>query len=376
MRGSCLFIVNGLGMGNSTRCHAIIEHLVEHGVEVHILTSGNGLSYFSCCPQISSLEETTAFFYSSPQGVINGWKELKSLRRLRCLAIQKRQDLEKFLGRISVDVVVTDSEYSTGPARRRGIPIIGLNNADLVVEQYTKNNRVPGSIQSHFWLVEYPDFLFHRFCCDVVISPAPLPGKTLHPRIRRVGLILRRSVQNLVPPHPINFPSPSQIKTAVFMLSGSIFASKICFDSKKLPFQADVVGRSGTNVENVCYHGRLLDNVNFLKKADALVINGGFSAVSEAMALNKPTFVIPVPGHAEQHINARLVGDLGFGYQATSENVISKLTHLHACNAWHGMQKKTRGLRLNGARESADIICGVIAARHQKMAGAAAGNPR
>ena len=31
MSHTCLFIINGLGLGNSTRCYAVMEHLVEQG---------------------------------------------------------------------------------------------------------------------------------------------------------------------------------------------------------------------------------------------------------------------------------------------------------------------------------------------------------
>ena len=46
MSARILFLVNGLGLGNSTRCHAIIERLIEKGAEVAVATSGNGLWYF------------------------------------------------------------------------------------------------------------------------------------------------------------------------------------------------------------------------------------------------------------------------------------------------------------------------------------------
>ena len=42
-----LFIVNGLGMGNATRCHSIIEILDEHDYLTDVVTSGNGLEYFT-----------------------------------------------------------------------------------------------------------------------------------------------------------------------------------------------------------------------------------------------------------------------------------------------------------------------------------------
>ena len=55
MSHTCLFVINGLGMGNSTRCHAVIEALVQAGWRVHVLTSGNGLAYFQDKACVASL---------------------------------------------------------------------------------------------------------------------------------------------------------------------------------------------------------------------------------------------------------------------------------------------------------------------------------
>ena len=57
-----MFLINGLGMGNSTRCHAVIEQLADSGCEIHVLTSGNGLTYFqnkSCVKSLTAMESFT-----------------------------------------------------------------------------------------------------------------------------------------------------------------------------------------------------------------------------------------------------------------------------------------------------------------------------
>jgi len=361
--GDCLFIINGLGMGNSTRCHAIIEHLLESGVRVHVLTSGNGLIYFSGVKGITSLTPMESFFYSGKNGGVSGWRTFASLHTLYGRAANKKRQLEELLQRLHIDVAVTDSEYITSPLRRRKIPIIGLNNADVVVSEYLKCPNPPRDIRSHFWFVEYTDYLFHRFFCDWVISPSAVSGAVRHARIRRVGLIVRRSVSDALPALPPSPVLPADMKSMVFLLSGSIFASKIAIGDGKFPFQVDVIGRDGQNVGNVTYRGRLMDNVAFLQNADALVVNGGFSAVSEAMALGKPTFVIPVPGHAEQYVNARVVADMGYGYVVREDEVVNKIKDLCRVNRWEGMKPRSPITGVHGAREAAEIIVDVMRKR-------------
>ena len=354
---SCLFIVNGLGLGNSTRCYAVIEKLCARGVAVHVLTSGNGLFFFSDKAGIASVTAMDAFFYSGAGGRVSAWKTLLSLPRLRRLERRKEAQLDRLLGQFRPDAAVIDSEYAVGPLRRRGIPVIGLNNSDVVVSHYLRYMRDRADIRPHFWLVEFMDYLFHRKNCDLVISPTPIAYAPRHPRIRHVGLILRRSVRDMVPPARSGaFALPRDCRQFVFMLSGSIFASDVRFEGRPLPFRADVVGRSGENTAAVTYHGRLLDNTALLRRADALVINGGFCAVSEAIALDKPTFAIPVPGHAEQAVNASMLAQLGAGLAATEMNVLELIAQRVTVNEWKGFQPKRPVTGLDGASEAADLI--------------------
>jgi UDP:flavonoid glycosyltransferase YjiC (YdhE family) len=282
---------------------------------------------------------------------------LGSTGTLYRIARRKKAQLESLLHRIKPDLVVTDSEYALAPIRRRGIPIIAVNNADVVVEEYLSNGMPPGAVRSHFWGVEYPDYLFHRCRCRLVISPSAIPLAPRHPRIRRIGLIIRKALRDALPPdRSTDFPPPRTIRSAVFMLSGSILASNIPFDGGQLPFHVDVVGRTGNSRGTLTFHGKLTNNISLLLKADVLVINGGFSAVSEALALNKPTFVIPVPGHAEQFVNARIVSKMGRGYMASAESVIPMLMRCYELNRWEGLAARQPVAGSDGAREAADII--------------------
>src|SRR5438132_10796424 len=73
MGRTCLFIINGLGMGNSTRCHAVMEHLADAGFKIHALTSGNGLTYLKDKPCVESITPMKPFFYSGKDGGVSGW---------------------------------------------------------------------------------------------------------------------------------------------------------------------------------------------------------------------------------------------------------------------------------------------------------------
>ncbi len=356
---TCLFVINGLGLGNSTRCHAVMEQLAHAGCHIHVLTSGNGLTYFKDKDVVETLTAMDSFFYSGTNGGISGWSTLKSLGALLKIARLKRQELDGVLDQVHPDVAVIDSEYAIAPLRRRGIPVVGLNTSEMVVTEYLRRRQTARGTRSQFWFVEFTDYLFHRHFCRMVLSPFPLRTPTRHPKFKRIGLIVRRAVKERAASAGIGakpFPLPRDLRTVVFMLSGSVHASHIPFERHELPFKVEVVGRQGESRGNVTYLGRQMDNTELLVRADALVINGGYSAVSEAFLLRKPVFVVPVPGHAEQYVNACLVRDFGLGFTATEEDVLQQLLRMYHQNCWTGLRPIPPLFELDGAREAAEAI--------------------
>jgi uncharacterized protein (TIGR00661 family) len=298
-----------------------------------------------------------SFFYSGTGGGISGWSTFKSLRSLAAIAKLKKAKLATLLDELKPDVAVMDSEYTVGPLRQRKIPIVALNTSETVVTEYFRKRPRPPGIRSHFWFVEFSDYLFHRHYCDLVLSPFPFRRPTRHRKFKRIGLIVRRAIYDYAKRAPHKpFPSPRQLKYVVFMLSGSIYASKICFEQHELPFKVDVVGREGNSTRNVTFLGRRMDNTELLTRADALVINGGYSAVSEAFALRKPVFAVPVPGHAEQFVNASLVSDLGLGFVASESNILSQLLAMYKADQWTGLKPMPAAFEINGAQEAAGAI--------------------
>jgi UDP:flavonoid glycosyltransferase YjiC (YdhE family) len=304
-----------------------------------------------------------SFFYSGKNRAVNGWATFKSLWSLAAIAKGKREELDRLLTRIQPDVAVIDSEYTVSPLRRQRIPIVALNTSEMVVNQYLKSHHPPAT-RSHFWFVEFTDYLFHKHFCDLVLSPFPLSTPTRHRRFRRIGLIARRRVRDqALIAQERQFPAPRDLRSVVFMLSGSVHASNITFERHNLPFRIDVVGRSGESRGNLIYHGRQMDNTHLLAAADALVINAGYSAVSEAFVLRKPVFVVPVPGHAEQSVNAELVRDLGLGFVATEEDVLPQLLSMYQQNRWVGLKPMPPVIETNGAQQAAQAILSLAARR-------------
>jgi uncharacterized protein (TIGR00661 family) len=365
---SCLFLINGLGLGNSTRCHAVIENLAAAGCSVHVLTSGNGLAYFKEHGGIASLNEMASFYYSGSNGGVSGWSTLKSVGSLAKLAAAKRAKLHEIIEKVRPDIAVIDSEYAIGPLRKLGIPIAAINNSEVVVTEFLKHRQEARGVKSHFWFVEFSDYIFHRKFADLILSPFPLRTPTRHPKFRRIGLIVRRAVREITAIAPASNLSPRQLRTVVFMLSGSVHATQVNFDGREFPFAVEVVGRTGNSQGNVTFHGRQMNNLELLSRADAFVINGGYSALSEAFAFRKPTLVLPVPGHAEQFVNATLAADLGLGFKVNEKNLLDQLLEMHRQDTWTGRKPMPTKFEVNGDVEAAEAILALVAERRRQSA--------
>mgnify|MGYP001204583587 CR=1 FL=1 len=319
-----VFLINGLGLGNSTRCHAIIEQLVKKKVEVFVISSGNGLWYFNGISQISKVFEIQALYYGSKNGKIDILSTIKSIGSFIKISRNNSKKIFNILYSIKPDLVISDSVYTYKPMRKLKIPLLALNNSDMVCKAYKWFGDAPMSVKAQFYLVEKMDFLYHKLIPDLVISPTLMNFGETNAKFKKVGPIVRMNCK-------VSKKKNTSLKVAV-MLSGSTFGSPVIFSKNDYGFQIDVLGRpfpkDWRGAKTIKYHGKTKDSQSILKSADLMVVNGGFSAVSEAFVMRKPVIVIPVPNHAEQWVNARTIMELGVGEIATEENFVDKMLEM------------------------------------------------
>ncbi len=348
-----LFLVNGLGLGNSTRCHAIIQRMIEQGAQVEVITSGNGKWYFDGRTDAGRVHANEAFYYASVNGKISIPRTLMSVGDFARISRRNAAVVNTVLDTYKPDVVLNDSVYTIGPMKKRRIPIVALNNADVIHQSYRRFTNKPPSIRMQFYAIEEMDYLFHRARVDMVLSPnlddsLPEPGGN----IRRIGPIVRRGY--------VSDNSRGPVKRVLIMLSGSRFGTPVALKDARFPFHIDVVGREAPKdmelPPNVVFHGRLKDNVDVVRAADLMLVNGGFSAVSEAFALRKPMVVLPIPNHAEQWVNGRTIEKLGVGFMAAEDAIeASMLQAIAKIDELRSAYDKLPRLR-DGAREAVTFI--------------------
>ena len=353
-----LFLINGLGLGNSTRCHAVIRQLTLAGAEVEVVTSDNGLWFFADKTEIGRITEMPSLHYGARDGRLSVTATLRQAGGMLSALRHADAVVAAAITRFRPRVVVADSSYSFRAVRRAGVPLAAINNADAVVRGMAAFRDWPANVLPQFLCVELADYLYHRAIPDLVISPRLDPSDTgAAGSFRAVAPIVREACQ----PMTGNSGRPERV---TIMLSGSVFGSPVLLPRRRAGrgdgVRIDVVGRPPPAGEpappGVTYHGKLRDSLALMREADLLVVNGGCSAVSEALVLGKPVVVLPVPRHAEQWVNGRIVRHLGVGITAAEADLEDAID-----TALGGIDRLRAGYRAlppygDGAAQAAGLI--------------------
>ena len=237
MKRRLLFLINGLGLGNSTRCHAVIQHLMDRQVEIEVITSANGLWYFGGQSEVKRIHEIESLYYGKQDGRLSIRRTLASLRDFKNIMARNASHIENIIQIFRPHAVVTDSVYTFIPFKRAGIPIVALNNSDVVRHSYYRFKDKPKAIKPQFYAVELMDYYFHRLVPNLVISPTldqavPQSGG----KFQRVGPIVRKKFT------PTAFKKRPE--SAVIMLSGSTFGSPVALKRTNYPIPIDIIGRN------------------------------------------------------------------------------------------------------------------------------------
>ena len=130
-----LLLVNGLGLGNSTRCYAVIQRLLAADAEVEVVTSDNGLWFFADKPEVGRATEIPSLRYGQKAGRIDIAATLSQVGTMLDTIRRAEAVLADTIARFRPAAVVTDSIYSLRPVRRAGLPLAAINNSDMVVRR-------------------------------------------------------------------------------------------------------------------------------------------------------------------------------------------------------------------------------------------------
>ncbi len=300
------YAVGGEGMGHATRSEAVIHHLLTKGHKIVILSYGRPLDYlkdiFKSNDGVLEIVKIVGINFVLQKNRFRlGKTILKESTKIPPLLIK---NIYIFLNRISKynpSLIITDFELiSNHVAKLLKIPLICIDNVNFMVKCQI-DKKFKKSISTRF--VKY--ILNFNGDYNFILSVFNVPLREKYKNNTcLVGPIIRGCLSN-----------SSNQKNFVLVYQSSKSNTKLIEVLKKSNEQYVIYGLNKEQTEkNLIFKKQ--SNTQFAKdlvSCKAIITNGGFTLISEAVALNKPIYSIPIRFLTEQEINGYYLDKLKFG---------------------------------------------------------------
>ncbi len=299
-----IYGVQGEGRGHGSRSKLVIEHLMAAGHEVRIFTSNKGLDYLS-----QYFENVTPIL---GLGFVFDGHRLDLLRTVQ-RNIQEGSGeagrtvstLARCVREFKPQVAITDFEPFVPYVHSLGVPFLSINHQHILTHYRLEF--------PHAWRADYraaravTDNMYRRakryFVTSFFFPPVKNPYRR---RAVLVGPILRREVLDQTPSShgPIVLYATTAGARQMLDLARQTQETYLAygFDEPTGP-QGNITFRPPST------DGFLRD----VAAAKAVIANGGYTLMSEALYLRTPIYSIPIDHQFEQMLNGYYLQKLGYG---------------------------------------------------------------
>ncbi len=295
--------VAGEGNGHALRAHILIEQLQKKQKHtVHVFSHGKGYGYLKKFYTVHRILGFHMYYINNTvssflTGGINLLKfPLMLLASLRYPAL--------FLTH-KPDVVITDFEpFCLYWAKLFRVPCVSIDNQHSITN--TAIEHVPGQRISEL----YSRAVIHSFL--------PYPQETLIMSFFFPSVVQKNTT--VLP--PLIRDEVQALKRKKHSSKGHIFVyqtspsyTKMLSVLKHIDRKFILYGFDREEIVGNLQFKKFNDNEHLidLATADAVIINGGFTTLSESLYLEKPIFAIPIHRQFEQIINGHYLNNLAYG---------------------------------------------------------------
>lgn len=296
-----LYGVCGEGRGHASRSRILIHHLQEKGHKVSIVAGGKAYT-------ILSEEFDNVLKIESPQGFYKE-NQVRILYTLLHTAYQMIAHVpvsffkvRRLIREFQPDLLITDAEpISHIAARFSDIKRMSLDNPTALLYR-----KIPKKIQ------EYPAWLFLFFALKSSLWGAQKyiiydfsEEQINNPRMLFVKPLIQPGIRQQT-----STPGDHIFVYQTLLTFPSLFTSL-----KKIDETFVIYGFDKDMVDENLIFKRFNDNefYNDFATCKAVIVNGGFTAISEALYLKKPIFCLPIRHQFEQVFNAKCIERMGVG---------------------------------------------------------------
>ena len=295
------YSVCGEGMGHAIRSSVILEHLTKK-YDVYIFSSERAYEFLNS--KFDNVFEIGGFNTVYENNVVRTKKTFfKALKANPTNLREGYNVLYKECKRIKPNIIISDFEnYSSMLSKIMNIPLISLDNIHMLTQceyDYPPNHRadmLTAKAVTKSYILRPKRHIITSF----FYPPLKHPKMTaLYPPV------LREEIMKLEPVEGEHVLVYQTAESSINLME----------ELKKLDYKFIVYGFNKDEVdENLTYRSFNEEQIfEDMRTARAIIVNGGFTMISEAIYLKKPIYSTPAHKNFEQILNGFYVEKLGFG---------------------------------------------------------------
>lgn len=307
-----LYGVPGEGMGHATRSKVVIDYLISRGHEIRTVASDRAFKFLDksfpgCAIEIKGFH----FAYKNAEVSKSGTLMLILKSAAQNLAFNKAQ--KKLLEQNFIpELVISDFEsFSFVYAKLHRLPIISIDNMQ-VMDRCKLDIKITKEERTNYLLAKgIVKFKVPR--CHHYFITSFFEAKIKKKHTSLVPPIIRKEIQDAKISkgnHIIMYQTSSTLKTVKETLHQFPQEEFLVYGMNKDEQDKNITFKPFSEA------GFIQDLAN----AKAVIANGGFSFISEAVFLKKPVYSFPINKQFEQWMNAAYIDKLGYGKHCKSLN--------------------------------------------------------
>jgi uncharacterized protein (TIGR00661 family) len=341
-----LYGVPSEGMGHATRSKVVIEYLLQQGHEVIVVTSDKAYTFLSRSFGTRVLQ-IEGFHLAYKHTKISSTETAKiTIKNAPKQLLKNLTVYFKVLKNHLFDVVISDFESFTNfYAKWHKVTLISIDNMQ-VINRCILDITIPKSEEINFQIakaiikVKVPKA--NRYLITSFFEPPFRKQRTQY-----VPPIIRQEIIDAL----------VSKKNHLLIYQSTCPQDELLAQLHQFPKEYFYV--YGFNKDEVIknVHFKQFSETEFIKllsSAKAVLCNGGFSFISEAVYLHKPIFSVPIANQFEQFVNSSYVQQLGYGIHSPnfdSNNITLFLENLSSfqtkINTYHQVGNKVLFTELN-----------------------------
>jgi uncharacterized protein (TIGR00661 family) len=295
------YAVAGEGNGHAIRSKTIIEELKKKHA-VHIFSHGKGYTYLKQYYPVARILGFHMYYINNT--VSSFFTTLINLVKFPFMLLASLQYPYYFLKEKPAAAITDFEPFLCYWSKLFNVPCISIDN------QHSITDTVVDNVPKQFFARIYSQAVIKLFIPNPTkkIITTFFPEKQKQRNVFVVPPIIRKEVQKLT-------PAKNNHMNHILVYQTSQSYKKMFPVLKSLPYAFIIYGFNKESVErNLVFKKFNTENyIEDVRTADAVIINGGFTVLSEALYLKKPIFAIPIKRQYEQILNGYYLQKQGYG---------------------------------------------------------------